>query len=165
MRPLIDHTKKYLAYIAKNTCNFNINDPSNLDEKFLRVKVRKLISNLEEDGLTFNKFKLSLNNLSKSNFAIDHYVKKNINDNTNYIKLTKTIILKDDFFKQPDEIIFRSFSEVIQKVGKKDTFARGAKVENLLQYLKSNNNYSKKTLSGCIIQKFENSVIIMPEKR
>ena len=81
------------------------------------------------------------------------------------MKLTKTIILKNDFLKQPDEIVFRSFSEVIQKVGKKDTLARGTKVANLIKYLKSINNYSKKTLSGCIIQKIENSVIIYPEKR
>ena len=123
----------------------------------------KLILNLEKDGLTFNKFKLSLNNLSKSNNAIDYYVQKNINNNSNYLKLNNSIILKDDFLKQPDEIVFRSFSELIQKIGKKDTFARGAKVENLLKYLRSNNNHSKKTLSGCIIQKLENSVIISTE--
>ena len=165
LRPLINLPKKDLIYISKNTFNFNVSDPSNLDDKFLRVKIRKLISNLEDDGLTFNKFKLSLNNLSKSNYAIDYYVQKNINDNSNYLKLTKTIILKDDFLKQPDEIVFRSFSEVLQKVGKKDNFTRGVKVDNLLKYLNSKNNYSKKTLSGCIIQKLENSFIISPEKR
>ena len=112
----------------------------------------------------FNKFKLTLNNLSKSNNAIDYYVQKNINNNSNYLKLNNSIILKDDFLKQPDEIVFRSFSELIQKIGKKDTFARGVKVANLLKFLKSTNNYSKKTLSGCIIQKIQNSVIIYPEK-
>ena len=164
LRPLIDIPKKDLAYISKNTFNFNVKDPTNFDEKFLRAKVRKLILNLEKDGLTFKKFKLSLNNLSKSNYAVDYYVKKNIKDNSNYLKLTKTIILKNDFLKQPDEIVFRSFSEVIQKVGKKETLARGTKVENLLKYLKSVNNHSKKTLAGCIIQKIENSVIISREK-
>ncbi len=165
LRPLLDTPKKDLIYISKNTFNFNVNDPSNLDDKFLRVKVRKLILNLEKDGLTFNKFKLSLNNLSKSNNAIDYYVQKNINNNSNYLKLNNSIILKDDFLKQPDEIVFRSFSELIQKIGKKDTFARGVKVANLLKFLKSTNNYSKKTLSGCIIQKLENSVIISKENR
>ncbi len=165
LRPLLDTPKKDLIYISKNTFNFNVNDPSNLDNKFLRVKVRKLISNLEKDGLTLNKFKLSLNNLSKSNNAIDYYVQKNINDNSNYLKLTNSIILKDDFLKQPDEIVFRSFSKLIKKIGKKNTYARGAKVENLLKYLRSTSNYSKKTLSGCIIQKFENSVIISSENR
>ena len=119
LRPLIDIPKKDLLYISKNTFNYNVEDPSNLDDKFLRVKVRKLISNLEKDGLTFNKFKLSLNNLNKSNNAIEYYVQKNINNNSNYLKLNKKVILKDDFLKQPDEIVFRSLSEVIQKVGKK----------------------------------------------
>jgi len=165
MRPLLDTSKKDLIYLLKNTFNFNVSDPTNLDDKFLRVRVRKLILNLEKDGLTFNKFKLSLNNLSKSNNAIDYYVQKNINDNSNYLKLTNSIILKEDFLKQPAEIVFRSISELIKKIGKKDTFARGAKVVNLLEYLKSSNNYSKKTLSGCIIQKLKNSVIISSENR
>ena len=165
LRPLIDIPKNDLVYISKNTFNFHVDDPSNINDKFLRVKVRKLILNLEEEGLTLNKFKLSLNNLSKSNNAINYYVQKNIYDNSNYLKLTNSIILKDDFLKQPDEIVFRSVSELIKKIGKKDTFARGVKVKNLLKYLRSTNNYSKKTLSGCIIQKIENSVIISPEKR
>ena len=164
LRPLIDVSKKDLVYITKNTFNFNVYDPSNEDDQFLRVKVRKLISKLEKDGLTFNKFKVSLTNLSKSNDAIDYFVQKNIYDNSIYLKLSKKIILKKDFLNQPNEIVFRSFSEIIHKIGKKKTFTRGSKVVNLLKYLKSSNNYSKKTLSGCIIQKIEKSVVISQEK-
>ena len=164
LRPLIDVSKKDLVYITKNTFNFNVYDPSNEDDQFLRVKVRKLISKLEKDGLTFNKFKVSLRNLSKSNDAIDYFVQKNINDNSTYLKFSKKIILKKDFLNQPNEIVFRSFSEIIHKIGKKKTFTRGSKVVNLLKYLKSSNNYSKKTLSGCIIQKIEKSVVISQEK-
>ena len=164
LRPLIDVSKKDLVYITKNTFNFNVYDPSNEDDQFLRVKVRKLISKLEKDGLTFNKFKVSLKNLSKSNDAIDYFVQKNIYDNSIYLKLSKKIILKKDFLNQPNEIVFRSFSEIIHKIGKKKTFTRGSKVVNLLKYLKSSNNYSKKTLSGCIIQKIEKSVVISQEK-
>ena len=164
LRPLIDISKKDLVYITKNTFNFNVYDPSNEDDQFLRVKVRKLISKLEKDGLTFNKFKVSLTNLSKSNDAIDYFVQKNIYDNSTYLKFSKKIILKKDFLNQPNEIVFRSFSEIIHKIGKKKTFTRGSKVVNLLKYLKSSNNYSKKTLSGCIIQKIEKSVVISQEK-
>ncbi len=165
LRPLIDIPKKDLIYISQNTFNFNIDDPTNNDDKFLRVRIRKLISKLEEDGLTFRKFKISLNNLSKSNLAINYYVNKNIIDYSSYLKLSKTFILNENFFKQPDEIVFRSFSELIQKIGKKSSYARGVKIQKLLKYLRSTNNYKKKTLSGCIIQKFENSVIISPENR
>ena len=119
VRPLLDISKKDLNYISKSTFDFKIEDPSNYDEKFLRVKVRKLISKLKEDGLNFDKFNKTLNNLNKSNFALDYFVRKNINENSNFIKLSKTIILNENFLKQPDEIVFRSFSELIQKVGKK----------------------------------------------
>ena len=163
LRPLIDVSKKDLIYISKKTYNFYVDDPSNQEDKFLRVKVRKLIHRLEKEGLTFNNFKKSLNNLSKSDYAVDYYVKKNIDDNSYFLKLTKSIILKEDFFKQPNEIVFRSFSVLIQKVGKKNTYARGVKIENLINYLISGKSNNKKTLSGCIIQKLEKSVIISPE--
>ena len=163
VRPLLDISKNDLKYISKNTFNFNIDDPSNYDENFLRVKVRKLVSKLENDGLSFEKFQKTLNNLNKSNFALEYFVKKNINDNSSILPLNKSVILNENFLKQPSEIVFRSFSEVIQRVGKKNIYSRGSKVENLINYLRSSKNIKKKTLSGCIIQKFEKSVIISPE--
>ena len=165
LRPLINVSKKDLIYISKETFNFKIEDPSNLDDKFLRVKVRKLIANLEREGLSFKKFKISLNNLSKSNNALNYFVKKNIHDNSNYIGFNKNIILKEEFLSQPDEIAFRSLSEVIQKVGKKQYYTRGVKLKNLIENLRSSKKYKKKTLSGCIIQKIQKSVIISPENR
>ena len=163
-RPLINISKGELTYITKNTFNFYVDDPSNNNDKFLRVKIRNIISKLEKEGLTFDKFKNSLNNLNKSNYAIEYYVKKNICDNSSYFKSKKIVILNEDFFKQPQEIIFRSFSELIQKVGKKNTYARGSKVDSIINYLKFNNDNKKKTLSGCIIQRLEKSVIISKEK-
>ena len=164
LRPLIDISKKDLLYISKKTFNFYVDDPSNQNDKFLRVKIRKLILSLEQEGLSFNKFQMSLKNLNSSNHAIDYYVKKNINDNSNYLKLTNSVILKQDFFRNPNEIVFRSITEIIQQVGNKNKYTRGAKIENLLSSLRSKNNYLKKTLSGCIIQKFKKSVIISKEK-
>ena len=165
LRPLIDLSKKDLKYISENTFNFNVEDPYNLDDKFLRVKIRKLISKLKEEGLSFHKFKLSLNSLGQSNLAIDYYVEKNIIENSRELIFSKTVILRKDFFIQPNEIVFRSFSKIIQTVGKRKTYSRGAKVQNLLNYLRFAKNSKKKTLSGCIIQKIENSVIISAENK
>ena len=65
-----------MSFITRSTFNFNIQDPSNENDNFLRIKIRKLINQLKKDGLTFKKFNLTLQNLNKSNSAIDFYVKK-----------------------------------------------------------------------------------------
>ncbi len=163
-RPLLNISKKDLIYISKTTFNFNVDDPTNLDDKFLRVKVRKLVSKLKNHGLKFDKFINTLDNLNKSNSAIDYYVKKNIDDNSNYLPLSKTFILNENFMNNPDDIVFRSFIELLQKVGRKEFYTRGAKVKNLIKNLKNLSKFEKKTLSGCIIQKIEKSILIYPEK-
>ena len=43
LRPLIDIPKKDLAYISKNTFNYNVKDPSNLDDKFLRIMDKSIL--------------------------------------------------------------------------------------------------------------------------
>ena len=50
-------------------------------------------------------------------------------------------------------------------MGNKKYYARGSKIEYLINYLGSHKNSKKKTLSGCIIQKIENSVVIYPENQ
>ena len=57
-RPLLNLSKQNLTYIAKNVFNFYVDDPSNEMDKFQRVRLRKLISNLENQGLDFNKLNL-----------------------------------------------------------------------------------------------------------
>ena len=163
-RPLLDFSKNDLEYIASETFNFFIKDPSNENINFLRVKVRKLIYQLNKEGLDFNKFHLTLENLFKSNQTIDFYVKKNIEDNSNYLNNQKKFILNETFFNQPDEVVFRSFSEIIHKIGVENKLTRGSKILNLINYINFSQNFKKKTLSGCIFEKSNKSIIISQEK-
>ena len=137
---------------------------TNNDEKFLRNRIRKLLKNLEKDGLNFNKFYLTLKNLSKTDKAIEFFIQKNVAENSRYIKKSKKIILNKSFFNTPDEIILRSFTKVISLISVKKNYPRGKKVVELVDSLKFSNKNVKMTLSGCIIEKIKDSVIICPEK-
>ena len=163
VRPLLNFSKEDLSFITRNTFDFNIEDPSNQNEDFLRIKIRNLISLLKKNGLTFEKFNLTLENLHESNKAIDYYVKRNIDKNTNILKLNKSIIINEIFFNQPREVIFRSLSELILHIGNKQSFTRGKKILNLLNDIIYDKNFKKKTLSGCIFKKINKSVIISRE--
>ena len=165
VRPFLSISKKELIDINKKTFGFFVDDPTNNNDKFLRTRIRKLVRNLNKEGLNFDKFYLTLKNLSKSDQVIEFFVEKNVVDNTKYFQRDKKTILNKSFFDNPDEIILRSFIQVIQHISEKKNYPRGKKVVGLIDSLKSSNRNVKLTLSGCIIKKINDSVIIYPEKR
>ena len=161
IRPLLDCTKESLTYITKKVFNSYINDPSNYMEKFQRVRLRNIITNLKNQGLNFDKLKLTINNLASANTTINEMVINNISSNVNYIK--KRYLIAPAFFSYPDEIVFRSFSILIKKISKKDYPPRGRKIISLIKELNSKDKI-KATLGGTIIEKIHNSVVVYEEK-
>ena len=164
LRPLIKYNKKTLLYITNKIFNYYINDPSNSNENFKRTRIRKLINNLKQEGLDENKLKLTISNLSDSNSAIEHFVRENINLNSSYSKSNLTYIIRANFFAQPHEVIFRSLSNILKKVGKKYYSSRGKSLNQMIKRIKSK-KFNKATISGCIIEKISNSLIIYKENR
>ena len=162
LRPMVNFDKEDLIFISKNVFNFYVNDPSNNDEKFLRIKVRNLIKNLKLNGLSKNKFAKTISNLQSSDKVISFYVNENIKKNSFFSKEKNQLFLNKDFFEQPEEIIFRSLSESLQLVGKRHYSARGKKIENIISKIRKN-TLSKVTLGGCIIEKVNETLIIKEE--
>ena len=163
-RPLISFDKKHLKYITTKVFKSYIKDPSNEDSKFKRVRIRKLITNLQNDGLDKNKFLLTIKNLRDSNETIKFYVEKNLRDNSYIYKDKKKIILNREFFNQPHEVIFRSLTEIIKFVGNKYYYVRGKKIVKIIDRLKRETRISLKlTLGNCIIHKVNQSIIVVKE--
>ena len=162
LRPLINIEKKDLQYIAKKVFKTFVSDPSNSNSIFKRTKIRKFLSDLGSEGLDKNKLLLTINNLRLSDKSIKYYVKKNIEKNTFYSKKKNTIILNNHFFHNSSEIIFRSLSECIKKISGNYYFVRGKKLDKTIDDL-IKKNALKTTLGGCIIKKFDQTVIISRE--
>ena len=164
IRPLIKFKKNDLIYITNNIFTSYIEDPSNNDDKFARVRIRKLITTLQSEGLDKNKFLLTIKNLKSSNETIKYYVNKNLKDNTSFNKVKKSVILKKEFFNQPREIVFRSFSEIIKLIGKKFYNVRGKKLDYILDKIKTTNKtVLKQTLGNCLVKKVNSTVIVSKE--
>ena len=163
LRPLLGLKKEDLIYISKKVFNFYITDPSNENDKYLRIKVRKMINDLQKNGLDKKKFYKTINNLKNSNEVIIYYVNKNLSNNSFFSKKNNRMILNKEFFLQPHEVIFRSLTELIRFVGKKYYPVRGKKLENIIKDIE-NNRFSKATLGGCIIEKVNQSVLIFKER-
>jgi tRNA(Ile)-lysidine synthase len=162
IRPLLNFDKEDLIYLSEHVFGWYIEDPSNIDDKFKRVKIRNLLKQLELEGLDKKKFLLTIKNLKSSNETIKFYTKKNLLENITFSKKKRSVILKDAFFKNSPEVVFRSFSEIIKFVGKKYYPSRGKKIENIINLVNSKPAF-KTTLGGCLIKKISLTVIVSKE--
>jgi len=162
IRPLINEKKEDLVHISKKVFNFYVQDPSNLDEKFQRIRIRKLINELQKDGLDKKKFLKTIKNLKHSNKVVDFYVQENLKKNTFFSVKKNNLILNKNFFEQPYEVIFRSFSDSLKIIGKKYNSVRGKKLDKIINQIEKN-HLNKATLGGCIVEKVNQSVIISKE--
>ena len=162
IRPLIKFDKKDLIFLTKFIFNFYVDDPTNDDIKFNRIKIRNLIEKFEGFGLDKKKFQLTIENLKNSDQSIKFYVEKNkrVNSIFNYEK--NQLRIKENFFDNSYEVIFRSLSDLIHLVGKKPNFVRGKKIENILNKIKER-NLRKETLGGCVIKMVNHTVILTKE--
>ena len=162
IRPLIEFDKRDLIFLSKFIFNFYVDDPTNDDIKFNRIKVRNLIKEFEDFGLDKKKFQLTIENLKKSNQSIKFYVEKNKRENSIFNYGKNELVLKENFFDNSYEIIFRSLSDLIHLVGKKPNFVRGKKIENILNKIKER-KLKKETLGGCVIKMVNHTVILTKE--
>ena len=162
IRPLINIDKVDLVYISNHVFGSYVQDPSNQDYKFKRVKVRNLLKELSLEGLDRNKFFLTIKNLKFANESIKFYTKKNLEENVTILQKKQNAILKENFFSQSEEVIFRSLGEVIKIIGKKYYTARGKKIDKIIQLVKSKSSF-KVTLGGCLIKNVNGTVILSKE--
>ena len=162
LRPLLDEKKEDLAFISKNVFNFYVQDPTNNDEKYLRIKIRKLIVELQKSGLDKKKFIKTIKNLKYSNNVINFYVSENLKKNTFFSNKSNKLILNKFFFYQPYEVIFRALSESIKLIGRKYYSVRGKKLDKIIKDIENNHSF-RATLGGCIIEKVNETVIILKE--
>ncbi len=162
IRPLIRLEKKDLLFLSKFVFNFYVDDPSNYDLKFNRIKIRNFIEQLKSAGFDKKKFQLTLKNLKSSDKTIRFYVEKNKKINSIMNQRKKELILKEDFFDNSNEVVFRSLSDLIHFMGKKQNTVRGKKIDNIMSKIK-NKRLFKETLGGCVIKMVNHTVILTKE--
>ena len=162
MRPLLNLEKKDLLYISNEVFSFFVKDPSNINEDYKRTRIRNLLYSLEKEGLDIKKLKLTINNLKDSDKSIKFYVDRNLKKNAVFKKKKNIYLLSSNFFDQSHEIIFRSLTKLIQKLGKKYYPARGKSINELIERI-NKKSFTKVTLGGCFIERINETILITQE--
>ena len=163
IRPLLNLGKKDLLYVSKKVFSFFVKDPSNINKGYKRTRIRNLLHSLEKEGLDLEKLKLTINNLKDSDKSIKFYVDRNLKKNTFFLKNKNTYILSYDFFDQAHEIVFRSLTKLIQKIGKKYYPVRGKSINELIERI-NKKSFTKITLGSCFVERVNETILISQEK-
>ena len=163
LRPLLDLEKNDLLNISNKVFNFFIKDPTNINEDYKRTRIRNLLLSLAKEGLDKEKLKLTIDNLKESDKSIKFYVSRNLESNSIFLKKKNVYILTYSFFDQSHEIIFRSITTIIQKIGKNYYPARGKSINELIKGINAK-SFSKVTLGGCFIDRANNTILVSKEK-
>ena len=82
--------------------------------------------------------------------------------NSFFSKRRNNYILSDNFFDQSHEIIFRSLTKIIQRLGKKYYPVRGKSITELIIGINTK-SFSKVTLGGCFIERVNETILISKE--
>ena len=162
IRPLLSLEKKDLKYVTLNYFKTYIKDPSNKNEKFLRVRIRKYRKNMEKEGLDTRKIIKTVDNLVSANQAINFYKNKALYKHASFVSKNKCLINKKIFSDEAKEIVFKSFSDILSLVSGTYYPPRSKKVLNLINRLKRE-KFSKSTLGGCFIEEKDNFILISKE--
>ena len=162
IRPFLRFEKRNLKYVTLNYFKTYIEDPSNKNERFLRVRIRKYRKNMEKEGLDTNKIIKTVDNLFSANQALDFYKNKALYKHASFMSKDKCFINKKIFSEEAGEIIFKSFSDILSLVSGTYYPPRSKKIVSLIDRIKRN-KFSKSTLGGCVLEEKDNFILISKE--
>ena len=162
IRPFLKFEKRDLKYVTLNYFKTYIKDPSNNNEKFLRIRIRKYRKDMEKEGLDTRKIMKTVDNLLSADQALNFYKNKALYRHVSFVTKNKCLVNKKIFSDEAQEIIFKSFSDILSLVSGTYYPPRSKKVLNLINRLKGK-KFIKSTLGGCIVEDRDNFVLISKE--
>ena len=158
VRPLLETKKTQLKKIARLIFGKFYKDPTNTDRKYLRTRIRNLKNSLESSGLNYDRIFQSINNLASSRDTLDLFFNKIYLKIVNLSKKRVSINFKE-YNKLNQEMKFRIMKRSIQDFTNSYYSTRSKKILNLMQQIE-NNKKVKHFLSGCVIFREKNHLII-----
>ena len=161
LRPLLDVEKSELKYLSKKFFGSYIKDPSNNNDKFLRIKVRKLLPLMEKHGIKKQLIYKSIKNLQSSSRTINFYF-LNIYDKIVRKEKRRFTIKSEQFFTLGQEFKLKILGLIIQKLNLKDYPPRSKKLLYAIKIFDSG-KIKRYSLGGCLIRLQKSLIIIEKE--
>jgi tRNA(Ile)-lysidine synthase len=164
LRPLLDMPKaRLIATLAEQGIAY-ATDPSNVDQRFERARLRDSTEALTKLGLTQEAFALSARRLRRAREALDRATEDFLADHSEMKEATHATIDQEALAAAPQEIALRALARIIEAVGGGAERVRLAKLETLLASLVEHKDKTH-TLGHCLIKPEGGRIAISREVR
>lgn len=150
LRPLLDVPKARLVATLERDGIAYASDPSNVDPRFERARMRAVWDALAALALAPEMLALAAGRLRRAREALDHATDAFLADHVEMHE-THATIDRDALLAVPQEIALRALARVIETVGGSEEPVRLAKLEALLAALAAQPDKTQ-TLGHCVIE-------------
>lgn len=164
IRPLLNtekiHLRNYLSSINQEW----IEDPSNINQKFKRIKIRQLLENIEEKSLIIKRISQTADHLARVKDYINSQVNLEFNNNCKIElvdKIPQCLINHKVFIQIHEELALRILVKALSIVSDKPYKPRFEKLMYLYKQIKNNQNFKKLSLNNCLISGNDNNYILI----
>jgi tRNA(Ile)-lysidine synthase len=164
LRPLLNFNKQELLTVTKKYYSSWIEDPSNKNDKFLRVRIRKMQTRLQKEGFDPKRIIKTIDNLNTAKDSLDFYIFKSEKKYLNFYKEGYATLKSSIFNNEAQEVIFRVIIKAIHFVSGEYYPPRSDSLKGLMKNLLAK-SFKSSTLGGCLIEKNKNIISFYREDR
>jgi len=162
LRPFLDVPKSALVAALVSEGIAWLEDPSNDDARFERVRLRQAMAQLEQLGIGAEALARSAKRLRRAGEALDHAAGLFLRNNAKVSEAGYCELDGTRFAELPDETSLRVLSRALRGIGGRVDPPRLARLEALLGEMKSNGDDTM-TLGGCAVRFNPGSILVARE--
>lgn len=149
LRPLLGVPKARLTATCAKFKQPWIEDPSNRDDQFARVRVRKLMAEFEAEGLTSMRLAATAGRMAQARAALDGAAFDLLSSSVRMYPQGYAEIDTKPLSASPREIGLRALSMVLKHVGGAGYAPRFDRLNSVFDALRQNDLTRGRTLAGC----------------
>mgnify|MGYP001809907465 CR=1 FL=1 len=160
LRPLLTVPRARLAATLRAAGQDWIEDPSNANPAYSRVRLRALLPELGAEGLTAERLAATARRLGRARTALEHHVATAAAAHVT-LHPAGWAELDAAALEQPDEIVLRLLARLLMGVSGRPYGPRLERLESLLTALRRRDG--GRSLAGCLIEPHPRRIRIMRE--
>lgn len=155
IRPFLDVPKAVLlATCAAKGLPF-VRDPSNRNDRFARVRLRRVMELLVREGLSAKRLTVTAMRLARARSALEQLADQAWSQALRQQETGRLVFSWDELARQPDDIRIRILMRALRTVAQDDGGygPRLERVEELAESMVTDNDFTRTTLYHCLIEK------------